>query len=89
MHSAQAHQYLTELGWGVVSLVGGGVFRKIYTKISINTHIQKLLIAMISYEVFFFFFLNMCHDTNNLQKPEITACYKYEPDGCYFVIFEH
>lgn len=30
----------------------------------------------------------MCLDTNNLQKPEITACYQFEPDGCYFVIFE-
>lgn len=55
-----------------------------YTLQSLLSYIQKLLIAMRS----FFFFLNMCLDTNNLQKPEITACYQLEPDGCYFVIFE-
>lgn len=31
----------------------------------------------------------MCLDTNNLQKPESSACYQPEPDCCYFVIFEH
>lgn len=37
----------------------------------------------------FFFFFNMCLDTNKLQKPESSACYQFEPNGCYFVIFEH
>lgn len=78
----------TELGLRVVSLeVGGGISRKTYTKISINSHIQKLLIAMRS--VFFFSYFNMHLDTNNLQKPESSSCYQLEPDGCYFVIFEH
>lgn len=31
----------------------------------------------------------MCLDTNNLQESESSACYQSEPDGCYFVIFEH